>query len=155
MQGVSRIARSARIRRGTARRAPTFEYDVRSLPLDMDYSWHMVFHLASFDELLDYVDVNDAVFRCIAEEIRRLLPAKIRLDGLAPELPHLDDAAVGVAQVLARAIDDRALPYLRRGVLAVDRRHVVLFARAAHEWRGTRTLGLLFAPRLAVVFRMN
>src|SRR5689334_19314138 len=110
---------------------PSLQYSI----LDIHEPRDVIFHLARLYELFDHVDMDEAILRCIAYEVGRLLAAEIRRDRLAPELAHLNDAAVGMAQVLARAIDNRALPHLRRGVLAVDRRHVVELPRAAHQRR--------------------
>ena len=52
-----------------------------------------------------------------------------------PKLAHLDDAAIGVAEIFGGAVSDTALADLRGGVLAIHGRHVELHMGAAHERR--------------------
>src|SRR5713226_3093224 len=60
-----------------------------------------------------------------------------------------------MAQMLLRAVDNRALADLRRGVLPVDGRHIVLFARAPHERSGLGSVFRFLGPRLAVTGRVE
>src|SRR6266508_5652576 len=100
----------------------------------------MIAEFSGFYQALDNIDMDQVVLRRIADQVRRIFAPQRRLDDALPKLSHLNDAAIRMTEMFSSAVDDRALADLRRGVLTVDRRHVVLLARAAHErrWFGPR-----------------
>src|SRR6266508_3734562 len=109
----------------------------------------MIAEFSGFYQALDNINMDQVVLRRIADQVRRIFTPQRRLDDALPKLAHLNDAAIRVTEMFPRAIDDRALADLGRGVLSVDRRHVVLLARAAHERRRFGSRLFLFVAPLA------
>ena len=93
----------------------------------------MVDHFAFIHQAAgaDDIEMKHLVVLQIAKDSWRLFAPHDRLDRRHPESAHLDDAAVRVAEMFGGAVGDPALADLGRAVLAVDRRHVEFFPRAA------------------------
>src|SRR6185437_2373410 len=63
---------------------------------------------------------DDLLLRRVADDAERVLAGRDRGDALAHHLAHLDDAAVGHAEMLVWAIGDHALLLDRHAILIVD-----------------------------------
>src|SRR5262252_8125435 len=121
----------------------------------MDDRGHMSRKFALLDELLNDVYVNQAVLCGVADKVRRVLTLEVFFNGVLPKFAHLDHAAIGVAQMLLRTVDNGSLADLRCGILPVDGCHIVLFTGASHERSGLGPVFLVFGPWRTIKLRIK